>query len=234
MSERRDLAGSLTVEGVEIPVRYRVQRRRSIALHLYPGPSIEVRLPRGCPNGVVRRFLDSRVDWVAKRLETLPPLRRLEAGAPQALLGSEYPLRPVRAARYDAVIRNGALWLFVPALDERRLERGLQRFYRQQAERVFAERLALWCDRLAGWGIGRPALRLRRMRRRWGSCSTRGEVTLNVHLIQHSIELIDLVVVHELCHLLEFNHSPRFYALMDAALPDWRKRDAVLNRKRAG
>ncbi|MCS4505516.1 M48 family metallopeptidase [Arhodomonas aquaeolei] len=223
------LPRTLTVGETVIPLRRRVQRRRTIALHLLPGPVLELRLPRGCPEAVVRRFLDSRRSWVERALPGLPVPRRLEEGAPHPVLGVEYPLRLERAGRYGGEVRDGTLRLTLPGLDEGRVAEALRRFYRTRAERVFAERLSHWCDRLAHWPIGQPGLRLRRMRRRWGSCSRSGEVTLNVRLVERDEALIDLVVVHELCHLLEFNHSRRFYALMDEALPDWRARSEALD-----
>jgi predicted metal-dependent hydrolase len=67
------------------------------------------------------------------------------------------------------------------------------------------------------------------MKARWGSCGAVGHIILNLRLIHMPIELIDYVVIHELCHLKEHNHSPRYYALLDRALPDWRERRAALN-----
>ncbi|WP_440997713.1 M48 family metallopeptidase [Arhodomonas sp. SL1] len=223
------LPQSITVGGQAIPLRRRAQRRRTIALHLLPGPVLELRLPRGCPEAVARRFLESRREWVARTLPSLPTPRPLAAGALHPYLGEEYVLRPVRARRYGAKLSGGSLWLSVPELDEGRLREGLHRFYRRRAEVVFAGRLRWWRAHLADWGFGEPRLRLRRMRRRWGSCSSHGEITLNIRLVERATELIDLVVVHELCHLVELNHSPRFYRLMDRALPDWRARAEALD-----
>ena len=67
------------------------------------------------------------------------------------------------------------------------------------------------------------------MKARWGSCGANGVVTLNLKLIQVGKPLIDYVIVHELCHLVEHNHSKRYYALLDRMLPDWRKRRQQLN-----
>ena len=67
------------------------------------------------------------------------------------------------------------------------------------------------------------------MKARWGSCGTNGVVTLNLKLIQVGTPLIDYVIVHELCHLVEHNHSKRYYALLDKMMPDWRERRQGLN-----
>jgi predicted metal-dependent hydrolase len=77
--------------------------------------------------------------------------------------------------------------------------------------------------------IHSPKLTIRRMKSRWGSCGANGAVTLNLKLIQVGKPLIDYVIVHELCHLVEHNHSKRYYALLDRMLPDWRTRRQRLN-----
>jgi len=66
------------------------------------------------------------------------------------------------------------------------------------------------------------------MKRRWGSCRRNGKITLNLALMKYPLECIDAVIVHELCHLLEFNHSPRFYRLMTRAMPQWKTWDRML------
>lgn len=77
--------------------------------------------------------------------------------------------------------------------------------------------------------LARPTLTIRRMKTRWGSCGRSGRILLNPRLLQAPLDLIDYVVVHELCHLKEHNHSKRYYALLDAAMPDWRDRRKRIN-----
>ena len=74
-----------------------------------------------------------------------------------------------------------------------------------------------------------PETRIRRMSSRWGSCNIRARrIWLTLELIRLPIEAIDLVIVHELAHLIERGHNRRFYAVMDAAWPDWRRWEATL------
>ena len=79
------------------------------------------------------------------------------------------------------------------------------------------------------WVNDNLPLRYRFMKKRWGSCSARGQITLNPHLIKSHPQCIDYVILHELCHLKELNHSPRFYALMDKYMPQWRDLKTQLN-----
>ena len=74
-------------------------------------------------------------------------------------------------------------------------------------------------------------MRLRKMKRTWGSCTARGMITLNPHLIRAPRLCIDYVIAHELCHLQEMNHSKAFYALQESLYPAWREAKAQLRAR---
>ncbi len=94
------------------------------------------------------------------------------------------------------------------------------------AREVIPERVAYYAP-LVGVTYGR--ITLRNQKTRWGSCSAKGNLNFNVLLMKQSREALDYVVVHELCHRLEMNHSPRFWAQVERVLPDWRERKAMLH-----
>ena len=102
-------------------------------------------------------------------------------------------------------------------------------WYRQQAERVFRERLEACLTKLRFLQLAEPELEIRQMNIRWGSCTPEGKIILNLRLIQVPKEYIGYVVMHELCHLKEHNHSQRFYELLNRVMPDWRAKREILN-----
>jgi hypothetical protein len=117
------------------------------------------------------------------------------------------------------------------SLTSEQLHRTLARWYHHRAPEVFAHRLQVVRRDPRIAGLGDPgALKVRRMRRRWGSCFIDGRINLNTELLGEPVALIDYVIIHELCHLREHNHSPRFYRLMDEMLPDWRERRRRLHQ----
>ena len=149
-------------------------------------------------------------------------------------LGRHYRLWLEKARKTAVALDAGSLRVQLPTpTDPQAVAALLETWYRREAQKVFAEELAAAGRRVAPLGIVPPAaVRIRRMSSRWGSCTSRGAITLNLRLIQADRALIEYVLVHELCHLLQHNHSPAYYKLLDRALPDWRARKKRLNAAR--
>jgi predicted metal-dependent hydrolase len=107
-------------------------------------------------------------------------------------------------------------------------EKLLESWYRQHAQLFFETRLQHCLTSPGFRGLSPPSWSIRLMKRRWGSCTKEGRILLNLQLIQTSPSCIDYVITHELCHLIEHNHTAAFYHLLDRAMPDWRKRKKKL------
>jgi len=101
-------------------------------------------------------------------------------------------------------------------------------WYRTRADAVFRKSL----DRLDGiarrHGADRYTFTIRKMQRRWASCSAKKRITLNLFLVQAPVQCIDYVVMYELCHTIEHNHSQRFYRLLSLCMNDWKRRKQIL------
>ena len=98
----------------------------------------------------------------------------------------------------------------------------LNEWYRTRAKVIFEARLQHILEQ-ALWVENYPDIRLMTMRTQWGNCSPSGVLTLNPHLVKAPTICIDYVILHELCHLVEHNHSERFYQLLNQVMPDWAK-----------
>ena len=104
----------------------------------------------------------------------------------------------------------------------------LNEWYRIRAKVIFEARLQHILEQ-ALWVENYPDIRLMTMRTQWGNCSPSGLLTLNPHLVKAPTICIDYVILHELCHLVEHNHSERFYQLLNQVMPDWSKRLCCTN-----
>jgi len=228
------------VEGTELEltlIRSR-RRRRKLTLQLDAKGGLLVRSPFAARRRDIDSLIQRNSAWILQRRQDMQrqqyrnPDLCFADGETHLYLGQRYTLKinELSASRRVSIVLHDGELLISPRANPstpEAISQALQQWYKQQAQVLFARRLAFFTGQLA-WVSELPELRLRRMRSRWGSCSSSGKLCLNTHLIKASERCIDYVIVHELCHLQEFNHSPRFYALMDAALPDWRARKAEL------
>ncbi len=220
---------------IEYEVIY--SKRKTISIQVYPDGRVVVRAPIGVKQVKIEPFVLKRAAWVVKHqrrfkenLVAVPTPRRYREGEVYRYLGREYRLKIIEANKEG--VRLDQEFLVVKTADVTNTTRIgvlINRWYRIEAERIFAERLAACFPRVAWMGVEYPKLTIRDMKSRWGSCSAKKNVSLNLRLVQVAEELIDYVVLHELCHLKEMNHSPAFYALMDKILPDWRAYRQRLN-----
>ena len=169
---------------------------------------------------------------VRERNRDIPSVRYRQ-GAQHLYLGRRYPLeiwrgsglRPRVSLRSDRIEIQHSEW------GEEAVRDLLLRWYRSQADDYFAERIHDVAAR-ARWLRGVPfELRLRRMKRSWGTCSSSGLITLNPLLVKAPPQYVDYVMAHELCHLREMNHSPGFYRLLEQLVPNWRALRDSLNQR---
>lgn len=220
------------------------QRRKTIAVHVLPDASVEVRAPKWVPKYELMAFVEQRSDWIIrqrqKSLAKLKTVPRFEQGQQHGYLGQRYRLdvsshNRAKVEWVAGASADGAYWKIHvrdPA-NPSQIQAALERWYRQQAQVIFSQRMQQCYSRFPPAFQNRypqPDVVVRKMRRRWGSCSSKGVVTLNLLLIKMPLECIDYVIVHELCHLQEFHHGKAFYALLASILPRWRELELTIER----
>ncbi len=215
---------------IPFQVRRTGHRSRSISVRVHGDGTVRV----GAPNWVgmrdIRQVVAEHSTWINERLEAVHAvMTRYEEGAEHLYMGRGYPLRirVVDGRPKVRLTRNGFL-VETQNTDTESLRNQLRRWYRQRAETVIERRLDRLVPRLA-WLKRKPEWQLRRMRAQWGSCCETGLVTFNAQLIKVSLRLIDYVILHELVHLKHHDHGPGFERMMDAQMPDWRRRRRELN-----
>lgn len=107
------------------------------------------------------------------------------------------------------------------------IKEAIIRWYREQAREIFTDKTAYF-QRFVGKSAGE--IRIKEQKSRWGSCSGKGNLNFNWKIIMAPDEIIDYLVVHELCHLLHMNHSKEFWSSVEAILPDYRDREKWLKK----
>ena len=205
-----------------VPYVLRRARRRTIGLSI-DHRGLRVGAPPRASLAEVEKLILHHGDWVTKKLDEWRGRSRPE---PLAIAdGMRLPLLGVPLEIRLALGNNRAVWneQITPVLtlclrsphDSTRI---LEKSLREKALPLFSKRLEYYAGRL---GVTVPALTLSAARTRWGSCSLKTGIRLNWRLIHFPPPIIDYVVAHELSHLREMNHSPRFWAVVRTLVPDY-------------
>lgn len=180
----------------------------------------------------IEAFVRSHGDWVLAKLDEYAARSsrrhlRVCDGARLPVLGGETELRVVPGS-------NRVLWqdgqLVLAARPDADLDALARRGLQRRALEHFALRVGHFAARM---DRPVPALGLSSARTRWGSCSTRTGIRLNWRLVHLPPQFADYVIAHELAHLVEMNHSPRFWAVVAGLFPEWRPVRAELKRRAA-
>ena len=216
------------IDGTRVELVLRRSARRSFALQVdHRGARVAVPLRTSLYE--VDRFVRSHGRWLLDRLQAraqtpAAPRLAVEDGGELPLFGRALALRVAEGRRTHWRLRpDGGEELVLPAgIDP---TRALLRALQARALAWYRGRVEEYCHRLQ---LPVPAVRLSNAQTRWGSCSSRSGIRLHWRLIHLPPALIDYVVAHEVAHLVEMNHSPRFWAVVEALYPAWRTARAQL------
>lgn len=227
---RRALLGGRPVE-----FRFRRRRRRTIGLRINEF-GLTVAAPLRAPWRAVEDFLHEKTGWILEKLDAraaagTPPTLYGESGETLPLHGREVAL-VVDRARHAASLAGTRLVICVPEPGDRgAVRRLLLKWLKARALETLAPRVAHYAARVS---LPPPPLKLSNARTQWGVCTSSGRIRLSWRLVHLDPELADYVVAHEVAHLVELNHSARFWALVEWLYPHWQEarerieRDAAL------
>lgn len=203
----------------------RSRRRRSIGLRI-DDRGLTVSMPLRASEKWLHSVLQDKAHWVVEKLDgwqqRKPPETCWADGESIPFLGEQFTLC-VRQSLFAAPAqrRNMELWVFVADdNDAVHIEQTVSHWYRQEAGQLFSERVAHYAPLL---NVAPRAVKLSLAKTQWGCCTARGTVRLNEQLIRLPLRLIDYVVVHELAHLREMNHSAAFWCVVETVCPDYLK-----------
>lgn len=218
---------SIAIDGQLLEYALRRSRRRSIGF-LIDDQGLRVSAPSWITLAAIENAIRSKQDWISSKLQQrrehalLPQKNPLPWGDGSLLpyLGAHLTLRiwNTRSARIDFDPVKGELHLHLPPdASQQQLQTHLQQWLQAQARRLFGQRLPHYAEKL---GASYHSFALSSAKTQWGSCTSQGKIRLNWRLIHFPLALIDYVIAHELAHLREMNHSPRFWATVASIYPE--------------
>lgn len=212
--------------------------RRTLAIHVHPGGSVEVDAPLNAPDSRIDALVCKRARWIQKQERTFAELPHIQtekqfvSGEAFRYLGRQYRLKVLQAECKSIRIMSGYIVVAVPDTKDKASIRNLVlAWYAERARCLLPERLAICAESARRHRLPSPsALTIRRMKKRWGSCSKAGRISISPEIVCAARDCIDYVLLHELCHLAEANHGPRFFQLLAKLCPDWKKQKNALEK----
>jgi predicted metal-dependent hydrolase len=222
-------------------IQYRLHRadRKRLRVVVSPELTVDVFAPKTVDNEQVHLALQKKAPWIARTLDKLeayhplPAPKQYISGETFVYLGRQYRLKVVEDSNQPAKLLGPFLWVWVEdKTDAQSVKRSVDSWYRKRAHEILGRYMEKCYTIASRHGVPEPLLVIRTMRRRWGSCSPSGRITINVNLVQVPVHCIEYVIMHELSHLKYHNHSKAFYSLLTRCQPDWRKRKETLDKFR--
>ena len=192
--------------------------RKKLSIHIDPFGFITVKAPKGTSEEVIVSVIESKGKWILEKVRAIgvagetPKVREYHAQGKFLYLGAERFLHEL---------------IEINELDEETLKRNLKRFYINSCKSIIAERVKIYQKQLK---VNPKMIEIIESKAKWGSCSSDRNLAFNYRLAMTPIDVIDYVVIHELCHIHHMNHDRSFWRRVGSIMPDYKEKEAYLAR----
>jgi predicted metal-dependent hydrolase len=211
-------------------------RRRTIGISVGPDSGVTVRAPYRTSARTIENLVISKSGWIRKHLENYNSARRITDknfvdGTPVLFRGVEHQTRIIESKTYFVKLNGNIIEIGLKNTGETRLAvLMLEKWYRQIAEGIFRKKFEEVLARYRDYNFTPSEFSVKALKRRWGSCSSKGKITISSELVKLDEIYLEYVILHELCHLRHQNHGKEFYKLLSEVFPDWKQRRSELKR----
>jgi len=223
----------MNINGIEVEIL----RKNNKNMHLYvlpPNGAIRVSAPHKLDDETIRLFVLTKIGWIKSQMakyknQTRQTAREYVSGESHYLWGIRYRLKVIEGSRTEGLsIQSKTLLLIVKkqtTIEQRKAI--FNSLYRKELKSKIPDMIEIWQERI---GVCVSFWQVKNMRTKWGTCNVDDKrIWLNLQLAKKPIECLEYIIVHELCHFLQKNHSQAFTDLMDKHLPGWQATRKQLN-----
>lgn len=223
----------------KISIAYSVRKsaRKTIGIEVHPNASVEVVAPFSASEQLIHSKVEKRAAWITKQIRFFEAGHKAErkqewvSGEAIYYLGRQYRLKVLSGE--DEEVKLAGRFLIVTLANRQnaaQVRAMVDGWMLNQAKLVFPKRVERYSSLLAKEKIRMNKLMIRKIQKRWGSCTKKGNIVLNSELIHSSVLCIDYVIIHEMCHLKHHHHGPKFWSMLAKYCPDWVKRKEKLDK----
>ncbi len=223
------------IQDIEFEVIY--SRRRTLGISVLPDSSVIVRVPYLTSIKTINRIVQQKAGWIIKHRDSYKEKEKSKlngfyvTGETHLFRGNESVLKVEKSSKAYALFYEGTIELGLDKTDDARAIKWLlYNGYKNEALIVFPDILNKVLKKYEAQMFKPTGLVIRTMKRRWGSCSNKGIITLSTELIKLPDIYIEYVILHELCHLKHHNHSADYYKLLSELFPEWKSIRKELRR----
>ncbi len=212
----------LEILGLHIEVIYNPRLKNSY-ITILPSSKIVVKTPTKS-QAHIEKLVQSKYDWIVKKINHIEKYEKVRVNIEDEVLifGELYSVDHEMAQRLrDKLFR-------LKTLTPENILRTYDSYYKEMAEEYIPKRVEHFSNLM---GLYPSNIKFRKMKRRWGSCDSKRELTFNIYLLKLSTELIDYVIVHELSHIKHMNHSKKFHTLVESYLLDAKLREKKIKEE---
>lgn len=219
---------------IDFDIQYR--KRKTLSIQIDPTGKVLVIAPKGLPQEVIMEMVSSKSKWIWKKLLELkeigykPKSKSFVDGEIFMYLGEEYRLKieiDDNVKKPEVVVLQKKIYIKAPKYDKELISKTMEKWYREMCFSNIIERVEYYKESI---GVNPTKITVKEQKKRWGSCTSKGHILFNWRCIMAPIEIIDYLVVHEMCHLVHMNHSKAFWGLVESILPDYKERRAWLKK----
>lgn len=211
-----------------------MEERKSLAIKIMPDSSINIKAPFESSHNKIIDKVKTKIKWINKQQKyfeenyKIASNKKYVSGETHLYLGKQYRLKIIDSDTNGIKLKNG--YFFINNSNLNKVNLLLDEWYYEHAIRIFNQRLDILYNKSFSNNIEKPSLKIRKMKKRWGSYTKNNEIMLNIELIKASFACIDYIILHELCHSQYFGHNAGFYKLITKLMPDWQKQKARLEK----
>ncbi|MCM3110705.1 M48 family metallopeptidase [Lederbergia lenta] len=216
-------------ETIQFEIHYK--KRTSIGVTIDGYGTIAVQAPKGTPDNIVIQLLEEKWDLIQHTLKEIkdrlqgPQKKVYEYGESFLFLGKNYPIQifqDINIMKEHVVFEKDKLHIYVNQSDTAKIKQALKRFYYQQCKVLVEKSVSSYQN---SFKTKPRSIRISDSKTTWGTCDSKLHLTFNWRLAMAPREVIDYVVVHEMCHMVHLNHDRSFWRLVGKIMPDYKEKE---------
>jgi predicted metal-dependent hydrolase len=220
-----------TYSGKTIRFEIKYKNRTSFGITIDSFGNIEVQAPKGTPNESVIKLLEEKWELVHQKINEMQERKHgtqkkvYEHGERFLYLGNSYPIQIFEDSHIEqdyVLFEKDTLHIFVKHFEDEKIKQALKRFYYQQCKALIEKSISFY---QSNFKTKPRSIRISDSKTTWGTCDSGAQLTFNWRLAMAPQNVIDYVVVHEMCHMVHLNHDRSFWRLVGKIMPDYKEKE---------